>query len=243
MIKPISFFALCILLIACGKNGPKTGSQLKGQEAVQYLAGTDFKTWKLSSGHDYYEYLRFDAKGGCMYQAGNPVKFELEADSVTIREGSDHYTYKILYVSDSEFRMTMPGNDTLVYKITSNELKEGKYLGKKIDPKWMKGKFGTTWKFTEGEKVYSFMNDGTIVDATTLKKIDKWSIKDSVLNFGSTQFEIFRLSPVFFDYDVFGMTIKLNYVGEANPDGSCSRLDYNNQVEGIPLDDKNKTIE
>lgn len=233
MIKPISFFALCILLIACGKNGPKKGTQLKGQDALEYLAGSDFKTWKLSKGHDYYEYLQFDAKGGCMYQSGNMVRYEVDKDSLVVKEGAENFPYKILYVSENTFKMTQPGHDTLLYKTIDKPLKEGQYIGKKIDPKWMKGKFGTTWKFEEGEKVYSFMNDGTIIDAVSLKKVDTWSVKDSVLYFGTTKFEIFRLSPVFFDYDVFGMTIKLNYLCEANADGSPVRKLSETKTEGL----------
>ncbi|HYG52946.1 MAG TPA: hypothetical protein VD905_18725 [Flavobacteriales bacterium] len=236
MIKPIGFIAFCALLVACGKNGPKKGSQLKGQDAVEYLAGPELKTWKLSAGHDYYEYLQFDTKGGCMYQSGHPVKYEVDADSLVVVEGSESFSYKLLYVSDKLFKMTMSGNsDTLVYKLINKKLEEGKYVGKKIDPRWIKGKHGTTWKFDEGEKIYSFMNDGTIIDAVTLKKIDKWKIKDSVFFFGDTKLEIYRLSPVFFDYNLYGMTIKLNYVGEANPDGSSSRLQNVGEAEPVPL--------
>jgi hypothetical protein len=40
------------------------------------------------------------------------------------------------------------------------------------------------------------------------------------LQFGANKLTINRLSPVFFDYDAFGIPVKMDYIGEANADGS-----------------------
>ena len=51
-------------LVACkGKagGGTKKGENLKGEDAKTYLAGKDNKYGQLESGHDYYQYITFDA--------------------------------------------------------------------------------------------------------------------------------------------------------------------------------------
>lgn len=221
------FLSACLILTSCGKGGPKKGSDLKGEDAVEYLAGDDKKVWKLESGHDYYEYLQFDTKGGAIYQAGIAIKYEVNGSDLTLKEHGTTEdfisTYSIIEVSDEKFSIVLKGHDTLTYKISNEKIENGKTIGKVIDAKWLKGKYGTAWKFVDGEKTYSFMNDGTILDANTGVKVDNWSIDGTTLNFGPTKLAIFRLSPVFFDYDVYGMTVKLNYVCEADEKGAPIR--------------------
>jgi hypothetical protein len=219
--------AAIVVLTSCGKGGQKKGSELKGNEAIEYLAGDEKKTWELQSGHDYYEYLQFDRKGGAIYQSGIAIKCEAKDADLTLHEEGAVQdfisTYKIVEISDDKCVMVLPGHDTLTYVVSKEKLLPGKTVGKAVDAKWLKGKYGTSWKFVDGEKTYSFMNDGTILDANTLVKVDTWSIDGSTLNFGPAKLSIFRLSPVFFDYDVYGMTVKLNYVCEASKDGSPVR--------------------
>ena len=219
-VKIILLFS--IIFYGCGKGGPKKGAELKGTDAIEYLAGSDSKTWKLESGHDYYEYLKFDAKGTVIFQTGGSIKYNVDADLLTMKDFQD-FVYRILEVDENKFSMILPTHDTLHYALTNDKVELGKTIGKSIDAKWLKGKFGTAWKFVDGEKTYSFMNDGTIKDANTLVKVDDWSIVGDTLKFGPTKLTIFRLSPVFFDYDVYGMTVKLNYVGESAADGSVAK--------------------
>jgi hypothetical protein len=225
MCKFNSIYLLIItvsFLSSCGKGGLKKGSELKGNEATEYLAGESKKTWMLDSGHDYYEYLEFDNKGEVMFQSGLTIKYTADGSNLTMIDFQP-FVYTLVEVSDNKFSMYMPNHDTLVYVKSSEKLKKDKTVGAAINPKWLKGKYGTSWKFVDGDKIYSFMNDGRVLDANTLVKVDNWSIKGNTLNFGPTKLPIFRLSPVFFDYDVFGMTVKLNYVSEASKDGSPAR--------------------
>ncbi len=218
----LNLFIVGAVLASCGKGGPKKGSELNGNEAVEYLAGDSKKTWKLESGHDYYEYLQFDNKGEVMFQSGTAIKYTVDGANLTMNDFQP-FIYTLIEVSDEKVVMNLPNHDTLTYVKSNEKIEKDKTVGKIINPKWLKGKFGTSWKFVDGDKTYSFMNDGTILDANTLVKVDSWSINENTLNFGPTKLTIFRLSPVFFDYDVYGMTVKLNYVSEASKDGSPSR--------------------
>lgn len=216
----IPFFAAAIALGSCGKKGTVKGSDLKDQDAVEYLAGEEKKCWKLETGHDYYEYLQFYTKdGNVAYQNGTLIKYQVSGSDLTIKDFQD-FNYSIIEIGNDKLVMAMAGHDTLTYVKTDEKVETNKTLGKTIDPKWLKGKFGTVWKFDGSDKVYSYMNDGIIIDSKTLQKVDTWSIQDNILNFGPTKLKILRLGAVFFDYDVYGLTIKLNYVCEAKKDGA-----------------------
>jgi hypothetical protein len=136
------------------------------------------------------------------------------------------FAYKIFEISNDKFIMGAPGQDTLTFLYfdpKSDEAKKRNLDNTGVNPKWLKGKYGTTWKFSEGGKMYSYMNDGRILDATTLSKIADWKVEGKMLQFGQDKLIISRLSPLFFDYDAYGLPVKMNYINEANADGSLKR--------------------
>lgn len=220
--------AIYILFFACITSCEKKtikGENLKNEDAIDYLTGNDDKTWKLENGHDYYEYLHFTKTKKVQYQNGTHLSFEINGPSLTIYDFKA-FSFTLIEIGENELKMIAPGHDTLTYNLTNEKLEYGKNIANPINPKWLKGKYGTTWKFVEGDKTYSFMNNGTIIDANTLTKVDNWSIDNTTLNFGPNKLKVLKLSPVYFDYDVYGMTIQLNYLCEANANGSAKTIPY-----------------
>lgn len=219
------FLSLTIAVITSGCGGKTSvkGSDLKGEDAKAYLTGDEKRCWKLENGHDYYQSLLFTKAGKVTHHKGTEMNFMVSGSTLTMKDFQD-FVYTILEIGNDKMTLMLPGKDTLVYTNCDEEMKkDGKMPSKDVDTKWIKGKYGTTWKFVDGGKMYSFMNDGTILDATTLTKIDTWSISGTTLNFGSNQLAIKRLEPIFFDYDVYGMVVQLNYISEAKKDGSPVR--------------------
>lgn len=221
---------IAISLFACkGNNATKAGSSLKGQDAIAHLAGKEKeKYWQLESGHDYNAYLTFAGNANITTPVGTVMTYTVDGDKLTIKDFKD-YVYSIYEISDAVLVMGLPGKDTLTYSFfepgsEAFKKRNEEYPNFEVKGKWLKGKrYGTTWKFSEGDKAYSYMNDGTIIDAITTRKITDWKIEGSTLHFGSTKLPISRLSPVFFDYDALGIPVKMNYIGEANADGSFTK--------------------
>ena len=224
--KQIIFIAiLTAFFIACkSKSGTTKGSNLKGDDAKAYLAGTkESKYWQLESGHDYYEYIQFETDNGAIIPKGTDITYAVNGDNLTMKDYSN-LSYKIYEISDDILVMVTAKQDTLTYihiDPTTNEAKNHPLL--EINPKWLKGQYGTIWSFSTGDKIYSYMNDGRILDAKTLTKIADWKIDGSSLQFGDNKLVISRLSPIFFDYEAFGIPVKMNYLCEARADGKPSR--------------------
>lgn len=227
-IKQLTWAAIAVLsLIACGgkSGGAKKSSDLKGEDAKSYLAGKESKYWQLESGHDYYEFITFDANNSVVIPGGTKITFAVNDDNLTMKDYKD-FAYKIFEISNNKFVMGAPGQDTLTFLYfdpKSDEAKKRNLANTGVNPKWLRGKYGTTWKFSEGGKMYSYMNDGRILDATTLNKITDWKVEGKMLQFGHEKLAISRLTPLFFDYDAYGIAVKMNYINEANADGSLKR--------------------
>ena len=83
---PLNIFVVLLFLISCGKGGPIKGKDLRGTDAVEFLAGSGKKTWQLKSGHDYYEYLQFDDKNEVFFQLGVPIKYEVKGDKLILKD-------------------------------------------------------------------------------------------------------------------------------------------------------------
>ncbi len=212
--------AVALSLIACGGSSTKKGSDLKGEDAKVILAGKESKYWQLESGHDYYEFIQFEKGGGAIITKGTTITYTVNGDNLVMKDYVD-LTYKIYEISDDKLIMGASGRDTLTFvhlDPTKPESKKNPLL--EVNPKWLKGKHGTCWKFSTGDKMYSYMNDGRILDANLLTKIADWKVEGNTLNFGSTKLTISRLGPLFFDYDAYGIPVKMNYRCEANADGS-----------------------
>jgi len=216
--------ALC--LIACGGNdATKKGSSLKGEDAKTYLTGKASKYWQLESGHDYNAYLTFDTSNILATPAGNIISYSVGADKLTIKDYSD-FIYTIFEIGEGKLVMGQPGKDTLTYLFyepgsEAFKKRNDEFPNPEVKSKWLKGKkYGTTWRFSEGGKAYSYMNNGVIIDAATARKIADWKVEGSTLFFGASKLQISKLSPVFFDYDAMGVPVKMDYIGEANADGT-----------------------
>ena len=87
---------ICITLltaffIACkSKSGTTKGSNLKGDDAKAYLAGTkESKYWQLESGHDYYEYIQFETDNGAIIPKGTEITYEVNGDNLTMKDYSN----------------------------------------------------------------------------------------------------------------------------------------------------------
>jgi hypothetical protein len=227
-IKQLSWVAIAaIALISCkGKGDTKPGSDLKGQDANTYLAEKEKeKYWQLETGHDYNAYLTFKPGNNVVTPVGTPMTYTVDGDKLTIKDFKD-YVYSIYEIGSGKLVMGLPGKDTLTYLFyepgsEAFKKRNDEYPNFEVKSKWLKGKrYGTTWKFSTGDKAYSYMNDGTIIDAITARKIADWKVEGSTLHFGSTKLTINRLTPVFFDYDAVGIPVKMDYIGEANADGT-----------------------
>ncbi len=220
---------LTVAITSCGgKSGTKAGNKLKGDEAKEYLAGKTEKEWVLDAGHDYYEYILFKTgNGATILPGGTNITFTANGDKLIMKDYRD-IQYTILEIGAEKLIMQGSNKDTLVYilhkKGSEAAKKWSEAYDKKVNPKWLKGTYGTTWQFSEGGKMYSYMNDGSIIDAATLRKVETWKIEDKTLHFGVNKLTISRLTPIFFDYTAFDIPVKLNYVGPANADGSLKRL-------------------
>jgi len=191
-------------LFACkGKDATKAGSSLKGQDAKPYLTGKEKeKYWQLESGNDYNAYFTFSGNN-ITTPFGTVMTYTVDGNQLTIKDFKD-YVYSIYETGDGKLVMGMPGKDSLTYSFfepgsEAFKKRSNEYPNFEVKSKWLKGKrYGTTWRFSEGDKAYSYMNDGTIIDAITARKITDWKIEGSTLHFGSTKLTINRLSPVFF---------------------------------------------
>jgi hypothetical protein len=228
-IKQLTWMAIvAVSLIACkgkGGSGTKKGSDLKGEDAKAILAGKENKYWILDSGHDYYEYIQFETNNNAIITGGNTITYTVNGDAITMKDYKD-LVYKIVEVSDDKLVMGSPSNDTLTFLYFAPGTEEAKKRSAEnagVNAKWLKGKFGTAWKFSEGAKMYSYMNDGRILDASTLSKIADWKVEGKILQFGENKCAISRLSPIFFDYDAFGIPVKMNYIGEVKADGTLAK--------------------
>lgn len=228
--KQLAWATITVLcLIACGgKKSTKNGSSLKAEDAKPYLAGKESKYWQLESGHDYNEYLTFGTNNSLSTPAGTTITYSINADKLTMKDYQD-FVYNIFEIGDGKLVMGLLGKDTLTYLFyepgsEAFKKRNEEFPNFEVKPKWLKGKkYGSTWRFSEGGKAYSYMDNGVIIDAATGLKIADWKIEGSTLFFGASKLQIKRLSPVFFDYDAMGIPVKMDYIGEANADGTFTR--------------------
>lgn len=223
----VLLFSAAIFTACKGDSGKtKKGSDLKGEDALSYLVGKERKYWQLDEGHDYYEYIQFEPAGKGLGPKGTDFTYTVKDDEILLKDFINT-KFKIVEVSNDKLVVISPEKETLTYLYIepgTSLAKEKPFL--EVNPKWLKGKYGTTWKFSEGGKMYSYMNDGSIIDAATLRKIATWKVADKTLYFGDNSCSVSRLSPVFFDYDAMGIPVKMNYYSEANADGTPVKKNY-----------------
>ncbi len=220
------FISVIVILSfnSCGGGvNNKKGSDLKGEDAIKYLAGKERKYWQLDKGHDYYEYIQFEQGGKGIGTKGIDLTYKIKDDEIELK---DYLTvkFKIVEINNDKMILLSSKQDSLTYLYIepgSELAKEKPYL--EINPKWLNGQYGTCWKFSDGGKIYSYMNDGSIIDAISLRKIADWKINDNTLMFGQSNCTIRRLSPIYFDYDAMGYPVTLNYYSEANIDGTPTK--------------------
>lgn len=218
----IAMLIIAATLFSCkgGSGGSKKGADLKGEDALSYLMGKEKRYWQLEEGHDYYDMLQFEKDGKGGGTNGIAYTYSVKDNKIFIKDFLET-EFKIVEISNDKLILNNRDNETLTYlhiEPGSKLAKEKPFLS--VNPKWLNGKYGTSWKFSEGGKIYSYMNDGNIIEATSLRKIATWKVEGNKLYFGSNTCTINRLSPVFFDYDAMGIPVQMNYLGEANADGT-----------------------
>ncbi|MBK8611405.1 MAG: hypothetical protein IPL84_16070 [Chitinophagaceae bacterium] len=190
----ISIISLCIA--ACKNSDTVQGSSLKGQDANNYLiAKATEKYWQLETGHDYNAYLTFKANNNIATPMGTLMTYNVDGDKLTIKDYKE-YVYSIYEVGNGKLVMGLPGKDTLTYLFyepgsDAFKKRNEEYPNFEVKAKWLKGKrYGTTWRFSEGGKVYSYMDNGTVIDAENGKKVVDWKIEGSTLSFGANKLQI-----------------------------------------------------
>lgn len=220
----ITFISLGIALLfsSCksNKSGMKKGAELKRDEALSYLMGNEKKYWQLDEGHDYYEYIQLEKAGKAIGPGGKDFTYSINNDEIQLRDFINT-TFKIVEIDNDQLVVT----NTEGHKLTYLNIVPGSKLEKEkpiqaVNAKWLKGKHGTSWKFSEGGKIYSYMNNGNIIEAGTLRKIANWRLEGTTLYFGDNKCVVSRLNPVFFDYDAMGIPVTMNYYSEAAEDGN-----------------------
>ncbi len=219
-----TFFAAISLLVivSCksGKDNAKKGEQLKGEDALRFLTGQERKYWQLDEGHDYYEYMQFEKAGKGIGPGGNDFTYTTKDDKIQLKDFINS-AFTINEISNDKLTCTNSEGRSLTYLY----IEPGTDLAREnpllpVNPKWLIGKYGTSWKFSEGGKIYSYMNDGRIIEAGTLRKIANWRLEGTTLYFGDNKCVVSRLNPVFFDYDAMGIPVAMNYYAEAGEDGN-----------------------
>jgi hypothetical protein len=211
------------LLTSCNK-GPKKGEDLKGKDAKELLAGKAEKRWKLSSGKDFLTMMCFSPEGKFRDQTDYKTTYTLEGPNIIIKDYKD-LLFTIIEIGDKTMTLKSPEGNVLIYNETQELPVPGSSSGAAgkggIDKKWITGTTnGTVWKGDKKEYTYTFMNDGRFYDSNTGYKEERWSwVDDKTIKIGNGEYKVVQLTSLFFDIEMFGSTLKLNYKGEAGTDG------------------------
>jgi hypothetical protein len=119
----ITFLAL--ILTSCGSKGPRKGEDLKGDEALEMLAGSpgsnmEEKCWKLVSGKDFLSMMCFSATGTFRDQTDYKTTYTLNGASIVIKDYKD-LLFTIVEISDKKMTLSSVESGILVYEGTSDK--------------------------------------------------------------------------------------------------------------------------
>lgn len=210
------------IITSCGNKGPKKGEDFKGQEAMELLAGKDEKCWKLTSGDEFLKMMCFSRSGAFRDHSDYKMSFLLDGAKITVKDYKD-FVFTIVDLSEDKMTLKSDKDVVLIYNVTTDKPKASDSKAGKggVDKKWMTGTAnGTVWKGDKAEYTYTFMNDGRFFDSNTGFKEEKWSwVDDKTIKIGNIDCKVIQLTSLFFDIEMAGTTLKLNYLGEAGSDG------------------------
>ncbi|MFI5202943.1 MAG: hypothetical protein ACHQF2_00485 [Flavobacteriales bacterium] len=210
------------MLVSCGggSDSPKKGSDLKGGDAIDLLAGDEKKAWKLVSGHSIYDLLMFDANGGAVVFAMDPpVPYMVSGNKLVITEETGYKAvFTIKQISADTLimeRSIEPEAVGVMEPLVYMNLETYRSKGiKQPEDFFLKGEKGTAWKDLDKKYAFSFMNDGKLIHGPTGKEAGTWSLeKNADSSKGIYQVEILASDYVKFHWG--DTLVDLHYAGEA----------------------------
>lgn len=206
---------------SCSNKGAKKGEDLKGKDAMELLAGKGEKCWKLTSGDEFLKMMCFSANGDFRDHSDYKMTYLLDGPSITVKDYKD-FIFTIIEIDEKKMTLKSEKGVVLIYDVTAEKPKAADpKLAKGADQKWISGASnGTVWKGDKSDYTYTFMNDGRFYDSNTGFKEEKWSwVDDKTIKIGNFDCKVIQLTSLFFDIEMAGTTLKLNYLGEAGEDG------------------------
>ena len=223
--KLTAVIALLLLQFSSCKKSVLKGEDLKGSDALEFLAGKEEKRWKLTEGTDFFTMMCYAPGGKFRDQTDYQMVYSLDADKILIKDYKD-LTFSIIEISDAKLTLKSPEGNVLIYNPTQDMPKKDSSKtaandGVTIDQKWIKGvTYGTVWKSVASGNTYTFMNDGRFFDSGTSGMEETWSFDgDNKIKLSKTSYEIVQLTASYLDIKMYDAVVKLNYQGEATADG------------------------
>jgi hypothetical protein len=115
---------LACILTSCASKSPKKGEDLKGNDALELLAGSpdqqNGKCWKLVSGKDFLTTMCFTSDGNFRDQTDYKTTYTLNGAAIVIKDYKD-LLFTIVEISDKKMTLNSAESGTLVYEETKDK--------------------------------------------------------------------------------------------------------------------------